>query len=365
MSSRTYFEEQRGYIELREASGAAAGQPAEPLSSTLAEMLSRAANGDLSAAAQVLSYLTAGLYDLRQIMILAVHSSGSARLWRCLLDYLSVGEWGEWDPFGDGQETRQHRLSWKEPRTGAAADAIIDLFVIDESEAEATQKGLVLHRALHGPQPIRYAAACLLGMRGDTASIAILEDMICGGGNPNAAANEAWQIHAVRALGALGDARGGSALLCALTGPSKPLHQAAARALRQLGDQAEDILQLALLHPDSHIRWHAARSLGQIGNLHGIDTLVDGLRDEHQAVRWATAATLANLDLPAVPHILREIIKHPIDERFRQAVYHALHAMPSNAAKEALNPLLTALRDPTAAYEAPIIAQHMLAKMTR
>lgn len=359
MSSRTFYEE-RGYVELPDVSGAAANQPAEPLSSTLADMLARAANGDLNAAAQVLSYLTAGLYDLRQIMVHAVHASGSARLWRCLLEYLAVGEWGEWDPFGEMQDTRQRRLAWKEPRTGAASDAIIDLFTIDETADEATQKTIVLRRGLFGPQPVRYAAACLLGMRGDDSSISILEDMICGGGKPAAAANESWQIQAVHALGSLKDGRGAPALLCALTGASKPVHQAASRALRELGGEAEDVLLLALTHPDSHIRWHAARALGQIGDLRGIQTLVEGLHDEHQAVRWATAATLANLDLPAVPYILREIIRRPIDERFRQAVYHALHAMSSNASRERIKPLLASLRDPTAAYEAPIIAQRML-----
>ena len=108
-----------------------------------------------------------------------------------------------------------------------------------------------------------------------------------------------------------------------------------------------------MLHPDSHIRWHAARGLGHIGSLRGIETLVEGLRDDHESVRWATAATLALLDTPAIPHILRQLIDRPLDERYRQAVYHALHAMSSDAARSYLQPLLNALRDPTAAYRVP------------
>lgn len=333
-----------------------------PLPSSLQDLLQNAIAGDPDAAVQVLGYLTAGLHDLRHIMRAAIHANSDPRLWRCLLTYLAVGEWGEWDPFGDSQTSRRRRLSWQEPQRGAAAQAITELFCIDADEAEGERKLLVLRRALHGPGLVRNAAACMLGLRGVAEAIPLLEDMICGGGNPAQAAHPAWQIRAVEALAALGDSRCGPALLCALTSGDGQLHQAAARALRELGPAAEDVLLLALLHPDSHIRWHAARSLGQIGMLHGLDILAEGLRDEHPAVRWATADVLANLDTPAIPYILRMMIDHPMDERFRAAIIHSLHAMSSHAAQSYLKPLLVALRDPTAAYEAPVIAQKMLAE---
>ena len=73
-----------------------------------------------------------------------------------------------------------------------------------------------------------------------------------------------------------------------------------------------DTLIEALYHPDSHVRWHAARALGQIGNPRGIDTLVEGLHDDHPAVRWATASVLASLDAQAIPSILRALIRRPM-----------------------------------------------------
>ena len=73
------------------------------------------------------------------------------------------------------------------------------------------------------------------------------------------------------------------------------------KALSELGICAEPALLQALHHPDNHVRWHAARLLGQIGDPRAVDVLVTGLWDEDQQVRWATARVLANLDMPAVP----------------------------------------------------------------
>ena len=126
-------------------------RPAAAHPSALANLLERAAAGDLEAAGQMMGYLTAGIQDLRRMMSDSVHRSAGPRLWRCLLEFLAVGEWGEWDPFGDAETTRQTRLSWKEPRRGAAAEAIMELFLVDQSDPEATQKKLVLSRGSARP----------------------------------------------------------------------------------------------------------------------------------------------------------------------------------------------------------------------
>jgi HEAT repeat protein len=166
----------------------------------------------------------------------------------------------------------------------------------------------------------------------------------------------------VEALAAINDPSCGPPLLKALAGGHGELHRAASCALRDLGDSATDILIEALNHPDSHVRWHAAHALGQIGNPRGIETLVEGLHDEHPAVRWATASVLANLDAQAIPTILRALIRIPMTEPFRQAVYHALHAMPSHHTRLYLQPLLEALQGPASSVQGPAIAQKMLAE---
>lgn len=326
------------------------------------DLLQRATLGDLTAAVEVFNYLTAGLQDLRHIMHAAIHSFPDAHLWRCFLTYYAVGEWGEWDPFGDSDSPRARRLSWKEPVAGSISMVITELFITDLDDAEGKRKQLVLHRALFGMGPLRNAAACLLGLRRDIDALPYLEDMLCGGGNPAMGANDAWQMRAIDALGAIGDKSCGPALLCALASGPGQIHRAAARALRELGSAAEDVLLLALLHPDSHIRWHAAHGLGQIGDLRGIDILVEGLHDEHPAVRWATATVLAKLDSPAIPFILRDLVQRKMDEPYRQAAYHALHGMAAYSARSYLQELLEVLRSATAGYQAPVLAQRMLSQ---
>jgi len=128
-----------------------------------------------------------------------------------------------------------------------------------------------------------------------------------------------------------------------------------------LGHAAQNTLLEALHHPDSHVRWHAARSLGQCADASGAQILCEGLYDERAEVRWATANVLAGLDAAAVPHILRALIAKPMKESYRQAIYHALHGMPSHRTQERLQPLLAALRGPAPSVQAPTVAQKLLA----
>jgi HEAT repeat protein len=116
----------------------------------------------------------------------------------------------------------------------------------------------------------------------------------------------------------------------------------------------------ALNHPDNHIRWHGARGLGNIGDAKYADTLAEGLLDENQAVRWATADVLAQLGAKAVPATLTIISQSKLNEQSRQAAYHALHGITSRQIQERIKPLLDALHGPAASIEAPAVAQRLL-----
>ncbi len=321
-------------------------------------LLQQAIQGDLASAAQVLAYITSSLADLRRLMEHAIHQTNDNVLWRHLLVYLACEQWGDWEPLGNVLHLRP--LDWHEPQSGAAAQAIRQLFITDLEPGEGQRKTLILKRALQAPKPVPYAAAWLLGLRGQSEALPVLEEMLTGGGDPSRAADEVWQLRAVEALGVLGDRRGANALLVALTSSRGAVHRLASRAIRQLGNQAEEALQMALFHPDSHIRWHAARALGEIGDLRGIQTLVAGLADEHPAVRWATASTLANLGVAALPYILRFLSEQPLNEPIRQAVLHALNAMNDPQARQRIEPLINALRSPHAAVQVASVAQRLL-----
>lgn len=326
------------------------------------QKLRSAAQGDLNAAVSVMSYLTSSIRDLRTLMQAALHETGDEQIWRCLLTWLALGAWGDWTKT---ETSPPQPLKWQEPVQGAGAQAIIEAFTTDPIEAEGALKQRVLQAGLASDGAIQRAAGCLLGLRGDESALPILEKIIADATQvPLKRRGPAgdWSILAVEALAAINDPRCGPPLLCALAEGHGELHRAASRALRDLGDTTTDTLIGALNHPDSHVRWHAARALGQIGNPRGIETLVEGLHDEHPAVRWATASVLASLDAQAIPAILRALIRRPMTEPFRQAVYHALHAMPSHHTRLYLQPLLEALQGPASSFQGPAIAQKMLAE---
>ena len=225
------------------------------------QKLLRAGEGDLLAAASVLSYLTSSIRDLRTLMQTALHETGDEQIWRCLLTWLASGLWGDWTR---AETSPAQTLSWQEPVPGASAHAIIEVYTNDNIEAERLLKHRVLQQGLASNGRIQQAAACLLGLRGDECALPILEQIILDATHiPLKRRGPAgdWSILAVEALAAIDDPRCGPPLLHALAEGPGELHRAASRALRDLGDTVAETLVTALTHPDSHIRWHTARAL--------------------------------------------------------------------------------------------------------
>ena len=333
-----------------------------------AEILKRAIAGDIEAVNTTLIYLTSNNSNLRRMMQAALHDQRQPQIWRCLLGLLSLGLWGDIeslysDPANFEREINAWlNVDWHEDRFHALAEA----FAVDESEAERSLKDDILKSALFNSSEMRnldplsstmqnfqYASAYLLGLRGHTEVISVLDEIIDLG-------DLGWKLLAVQALAALHDRRCGNPLVKALATGRGILHQEARRALCDLGHLAEEAWVEALHHSDGHIRWHAARALSQIGDPQAVGILAEGLHDPSHAVRWTTARVLASMDSPAIPCILHLVAHHPLDEPFRQACYHALHAMPSQRTQEYLRPLLEALSSSTASVQAPRLAYVML-----
>lgn len=344
-----------------------------------ADILEKAVSGDIHMASTVLQYMSSTNQDLRRMMQSAVHDHQNPKVWRYLLNYLALHTWEDayWqvglaDPPG---ERAQIELDWAEASKKLSTHAVVDclqsvveVYALDESLAETNIKDEILHKILsHSGNTapsippnqmqrmrlVRYAAAYVSGLRTDGTVIPLLEEMI-----DQAALT--WKVRAVQALGVIQDQRCCPALLKALAMDINPLHQEASRTLNAMGALARSCWEEALHHPSSHVRWHAARGLGQIGDASAIEVLAQGLYDDNQAVRWVTARVLANLNSTAIPAILNVLTRQRLSEPFRQAAYHALHAMPSRLTQEYLQPLLQALKSPAANVEAARQAQHML-----
>lgn len=381
------------------------------------------------AARKVLQYLASPNPDLQGIILQALHNPlpgapepttgapGETQplplCWRHLLGFLATGAWVDaLSLLGvAGVETGGAPL---QPLPGSqdpahpAYQAVIAAFSHEPAGAPARAEQAKLHllrlalrssgylsahqspEAAQAARRVRVAAACLLGMRGQSDVIPVLEQII---DDTRDGQEIYWKLRAVQALGQIRSERSGPALLKALTSPDQRLHQAAQHALFELGSLVETTWLEALQHPNRHIRWHAAIGLGQIGDPVGAEILAESLCDENPEVRSAAARTLGSLDTTghrpgtsgpifaappeaeadfprrlsqAARAVLQVLVKTPLTEPLRQAALAALHQMSSPQTQKHLQPLIQALQtdrlgfSSNAAVEAPRLAQKLL-----
>jgi HEAT repeat protein len=275
----------------------------------------------------------------------SIHDLSSADLWQHMLSCLTIQCW---------EDHRDSDRRVDQEASQCIDNSITEVFVQDEYGGEKTVKEAVLREALSDPRPeIRYGAAYLLGLRGDKEMIPFLEEILD-------TAVKSWKVRAVRALGAIQDEQSAMPLIKALAMDRGPLHSEAKNSLKKLGPLAENAWLEALNHPNSHIRWHAARSLGDPTDSRSIALLAEGLLDENREVRWASADALARIGPPAVPATLAVLSQKTLSTPIRQAAYHALHGVFSRRLRERLKPLLEALQSPAGNVEASAIAQRLL-----
>lgn len=313
-------------------------------------ILKKALKGDDSAANKALKYLSSANPTLRQIMQETIYDLCDLRLWTKLLGCLALQRWN------NHQDCERRN----DPVASRRIDqSIIEIFLEDVCEEDRRVKESALMSGMSDLNPqLRRMAAFLLGLRGDVRALPELSITLHSG-------SKDWQLRAIRALESMQDERTGSPLLSALIRDRGEVHREAGRALIRLGRLVESSWLEALNHPDNHIRWHGARGLGNIGDAKYADTLAEGLLDENQAVRWATADVLAQLGTRAVPATLTIISQRKLNEQSRQAAYHALHGMTSRHTQARIKSLLDSLRGTTASIEAPMIAQRLLMEWER
>jgi hypothetical protein len=311
-----------------------------------AELVRHALEGDAQAADRLLTSLSSVNPHLVQIMMETIHDQHDARLWDKLLTSLAIQRW-------EGQLDCKWRA---DPYASERIDrSLVEVLTQDESDPERQIKEVLLRKNLGDPEDrLRLVAAYLLVQRGDLEVIPVLAETLKG-------SPEKWQLRVIKALGGHKDPRCGPPLLKLLTSENPELHRQAGHALLKLGQAARSTWVTALQHPNSHIRWHAARGLGKIGDLQSAPILAEGLRDKEFVVRWASADVLAELGEAAVPATLNMLTHHRLEQPFRQAAIHALHGVRSQRVQEKLKPLLDALQGRDAGVEAPMLAQRLLA----
>lgn len=310
------------------------------------EILHCALKGNLQAINKTLDCLSSPYFC--RTMQEAIHEMGDSRIWNHLLHLLGLGCW-------DGHELRA--LENNDLKAYKRIDqSIVEVFIEDKNAWEKQVKEELLRNTLNmnNPEPlIRQAAAYLLGLRGEQQVIPVLEEIIETGSTE-------WRLRAVRALVVLNDKRCGPPLLKALIMDRGKLHREARRALQSLGTLAEPVWLAALNHPDTHIRWEAARGLGEIGDPRAALILAEGLLDESYAVRWASGDVLAQLGECAVPAILVVLRHQALSETSRQAASHTLHGITSPRVQKRIRPLLEVLNSGGDSDKVPAVARRLL-----
>lgn len=312
-----------------------------------ARLLNKALEGDLQAANNVVQYLGTTDADLLLSIKQTLHDLFDTNLGAHLLSCLGIHRW-------DGQRDCESRA---DPDVSERIDqSVIAVLVEDEFEWETPIKVSVLRLGLQDPEPRkRQAAAVVLGMRGDASVIPALEDVLENG-------KLIWQFRAIQALDILNDERCAAPLVRALSHDPDTFYKPALKALRRLGSKAETAWQQALRHSNSHIRWHAAQGLGDLGDPRGMQILAKGLFDDDSTVRWASVEILTRLGSTVIPSILEALSAQKRLGLTRQAVFQVLKgaAFQDRAVQARIQPLLDCLYMPDACIEAPQLARRLL-----
>lgn len=308
-------------------------------------LIQRAIDGEAVAINEVLRYLSSPDADERQAVYDAIRDHDTAEIWRHLLRCLALWCW---------EDRRDSDLRINQEASQRIDHSITEVFTKDEFDDEAHMKELVLRNSLNEPQnEIRFAAIYLLGLRGEKDMLTPLVEMLNN-------APKVWKVRAAYALGILGDANCAMPLIEALASDRGALHNEAKQALERFGDKAMTAWSEALNHPDRHIRWHAAHSLGDYTDPRSLEVLVEGLLDDNSEVRWITANALARIGASALPAMLKLLSREPVNNPTRQAAMFALHGSLTRTNRPVLKPLMDALQNPMTSGEVPQIAAQLL-----
>lgn len=103
--------------------------------------------------------------------------------------------------------------------------------------------------------------------------------------------------------------------------------QKARRWLVLSGHGAVDALIEVLGDRRPHVRWEAAKALGEIGDPAATPALIDALSDPEPDIRWLAAVGLSKIGPSCLAPLLEAMIRHPRSDEILQGVRHVCRAM--------------------------------------
>ena len=146
--------------------------------------------------------------------------------------------------------------------------------------------------------------------------------------------------------------------------------------LVHIGAQAVEPLTLALKDQNWHVRWEAAKALGEIGDSRSAPALVSALEDVRSGIRWLAAEGLIVIGREALPPLLQALMDRSDSEWLREGAHHvfrawlkekeraALHTKADEELGKLIAPVLKALEEVEPVIATPPAAQAALDALT-
>ncbi len=116
--------------------------------------------------------------------------------------------------------------------------------------------------------------------------------------------------------------------LCAQLSDLDPRCRHEAREqLVSMGLPVLPVLYQKLSSLDWHVRWEAAKALGEIGEPTAAQTLVELLQDDDTSVRWVAMSSLIYLGRGSLRPVLEALTRDFQSSRLREGAHHVLHTL--------------------------------------
>ncbi|HLW00756.1 MAG TPA: HEAT repeat domain-containing protein [Ktedonobacterales bacterium] len=316
--------------------------PPPPVGTTPpATLAALAAQGRRGAAWRLLHWIA----EDNQEALAAIRTFPDRRLLDLLLEWLALGAWAD-KPFQVPRAMRQPHF-----RTQVST-----LFLPGAGASEAQVKAVLCAGLHHSQAAVRETAAHLLGIVGDPTAAADLAEALH---DPASAV----RVQAAKALGRLRVPGTSAALVGALRYHDEALASQVRQALLQLGAVSVPALVEAAPTPDSWVRWHVLRVLGELHNLRGLRPLVDALADEDFAVAWMAARALITMDTPVVEEVLRLLLRAPDTPRLMETAGYVLRAQTRPEMKALLGPVLQSMHQTDYRVAVPLAVEGALEQL--
>lgn len=315
----------RYHLSLEQLTSVLQGSPVPPEQQEeavpRAELVAAAAAGEGIAAQHCIAFLLA---DDPLALQAAAQYPGPDLLERCL-EWLALG-------------TRAgKRVAFPAGISETAARAKIrQLFLPGPGRPNARGRQVLCAGLHHRRAQIRAKVAQLLGLRGEPATAADLEQALR---DPN----QQVRRQAAKALGRLHLSQAAPALVNALETHDEGLASQVRLALLELGSEAIPALLAHTHAPDPWVRWHVLRIVGEPHDVRGVPALVEELADRDHAVAWMAARSLPSPGIPAIAAILRLLFSAPATPWLMETAGYVLRRQQHPQLQAVLEPVLHAL----------------------